>query len=318
MTNKRKVLVCGATGFIGRNLAEALADSGEYEVYGTHFKRPPIDHPGVQSVYADLTRQDDVDRVVKGMDIIVQAAATTSGAGDIINRPYIHTADNAVMNSHILRSAFDHSVGHVLFFSCTIMYESSSAPIREDDFDISAPLPPQYFGAGWTKLYIEKMCEFYSRLGRTRFTVMRHSNIYGPHDKYDLERSHVFGATMTKVLTNQDGKLVCWGPGTEERDLLHVDDLAAFVQAAMQKQESDYELVNVGLGESVSIKDLVHRIIDCSGKDISVEHDLSKPHIPTKICLDISNAKRDFGWEPKIGLDEGIRQTMQWYRENLL
>lgn len=315
---KRKVLVCGSTGFIGRNIATALADSGEYDVYGTHCKRPAIDHPGVTSFEADLTRQDDVDRVVRGMDIIIQAAATTSGAGDIINRPYIHTADNAVMNSHILRSAFDHSVDHVLFFSCTIMYESSSEPIREEDFDIAKPLPPQYFGAGWTKLYIEKMCEFYSRLGRTKFTVMRHSNIYGPHDKYDLERSHVFGATMTKVLTNEDGRLVCWGPGTEERDLLHVDDLTGFVRAAMGKQESAFELVNVGLGKAVCIKDLVHKIIAYSGKEIAVEHDLSKPHIPTRICLDISRAKREYGWEPTIDLDEGIRRTIQWYRENLL
>jgi len=315
---RQKILVCGSTGFIGRNMADALADTGLYEVYGTHFKRPPLEHPGVTPVPADLTRPEDADRAVRGMDVIIQAAATTSGAGDIINRPYIHTADNAVMNSHILRAAYDHSVGHILFFSCTIMYASSSAPIREEDFDIAAPLPPQYFGAGWTKLYIEKMCEFYARLGRTRFTVMRHSNIYGPHDKYDLARSHVFGATMTKVLTNDDGRLVCWGPGTEERDLLHIDDLVAFVRAAMERQETPFELVNVGLGRAVSIKDLVHRIIAGSGKEIAVEHDLSKPHIPTKICLDISKARRDFGWEPTIPLDEGIRRTIAWYRENLL
>lgn len=315
---KQRVLVCGSTGFIGRNIATALADCGEYEVYGTHFKRPAIDHPDVTAVYADLTQVEDVDKAVKGMDIVIQAAATTSGAGDIVNRPYVHTTDNAVMNSLILRSAYDNNISRLLFFSCTIMYTSSKYPIKESDFSLSDPIPPQYFGAAWTKLYIEQMCEFFSRLGRTKFTVMRHSNIYGPHDKYDLKRSHVFGATMTKVMTNEDGKLSVWGPGTEERDLLHVDDLVAFVKVAMERQEAEFDIVNVGLGKAVSIKDLVDKIIGHSGKAITIEHDLSKPHIPTKICLDISKAKSDYGWEPKISLDEGIKKTMQWYRDNIL
>ncbi|MDC0335507.1 NAD-dependent epimerase/dehydratase family protein [Pseudodesulfovibrio sp.] len=318
MGKKQKALVCGSTGFIGRNMATALADCGQYDVYGTHFKRDAIDHPGVTSIHADLTRAKDVDKAVKGMDIIIQAAATTSGAGDIITRPYIHTTDNAVMNSLILRSAYDHSVSQFLFFSCTIMYASSTEPIKESDFSLSDPIPPHYFGAAWTKLYIEQMCEFYARLGKTRFTVMRHSNIYGPHDKYDLERSHVFGATMTKVTTNEDGILNVWGPGTEERDLLHVDDLVGFVKKAIHGQESELEIVNVGLGKAVSIKELVEKIIAHSGKEIVMKHDLSKPHIPTKICLDIDKAKQEYDWHPQISLDEGIKKTMQWYQENVL
>ena len=73
-------------------------------------------------------------------------------------------------------------------------------PVKEDDFEYDA-IPPQYFGVAWMKLYVEKQCEFYSRLGRTKYTVVRHSNIYGPYDKYDLEKSHVFGATLTRKAT---------------------------------------------------------------------------------------------------------------------
>ena len=111
------------------------------------------------------------------------------------------------------------------------------------------------------------MCDFYSRLGRTKHTVLRHSNIYGPYDKYDLERSHVFGATVTKVMTAKD-KVVMWGTGEEKRDLLHVKDLCEFVESAIQKQKTNYELFNVGLGEAVAVRDLVQKIIDASGKDL--------------------------------------------------
>lgn len=106
----RKILVCGATGFIGRNIAEALAAQPEFEVYASHFRRPAPDHPRIHPVSADLTDQTAVDRVTKGMDVIIQAAATTSGAKDIVERPYIHITDNAVMNSLLLRAAFEHAV----------------------------------------------------------------------------------------------------------------------------------------------------------------------------------------------------------------
>ena len=160
------------------------------------------------------------------------------------------------------------------------------------------------------------MCEFYSRIGKARYTVLRHSNIYGPHDKFDLERSHVFGATMTKVLAAQDGRITVWGSGEEERDLLYVSDLVDFVRLALTKQESKFELFNVGCGKAVAVKELVRQVIAASGRTIAMEHDLSKPSIKTSLCLDTAKA-RALGWQPKVGLEEGIRRTMQWHRANV-
>jgi nucleoside-diphosphate-sugar epimerase len=315
---KKKILVCGSTGFIGRNIAEALAERDEFEVFGTHFLKPALNHPGVTPIHVDLTNAEQVDRVIKGKDIIIQAAATTSGSKDIVTKPYIHVTDNAVMNSLIFRAAYKNSVSQVVFFSCTVMYQSSETPLKEIDFKANEGIHPNYFGVGWTKVYVEKMCEFYSRLGRTKYIAIRHSNIYGPYDKYDLEHSHVFGATMTKVMTNRDGKIVVWGPGTEKRDLLYVSDLVKFVKLAIDRQQTGYELVNVGLGKAIAIKDLVSKIIEYSGKEIAVEHDLSQPNIPTSLSLDISLAKKLFGWQPDTSLEEGIRKTMAWYRANIL
>ena len=124
------------------------------------------------------------------------------------------------MNSLIFRAAHDRKVGHVVFFSCSVMLREQRAGAHGSDFDANAEIAPRYFGIGWTKVYIEKMCEFYARLGTTRYTAIRHSNIYGPHDKFDLERSHVFGATVTKAMTAADGRIVVWGSGEEARDLL--------------------------------------------------------------------------------------------------
>ena len=194
-------MICGATGFIGRNIAETLCQREDIEVFGAHFNRPPLDNERIHPVHADLTDPRQVDAVTRGMDVIIQAAATTSGSRDIFQAPYIHVTDNAVMNSLILRAAYEHEVSQLIFFSCTVMYQSGEHPLKESDFNPADEMHPRYFGVGWTKVYIEKMCEFYSRLGRTKHTVIRHSNIYGPHDKFDLEKSHVFGATMTKVMT---------------------------------------------------------------------------------------------------------------------
>jgi len=315
---KKKVLICGATGFIGQNLVEYFSKKDDFELYGTFLNFLSSSNPRIKMIQADLTDKEDVNKVVKGMDIIIQAAATTSGAKDIVSKPFYHVTDNAIMNSLIFRAAYEHKVSHVVFFSCTTMYQSSEVLVKETDFDANQEIFSKYFGGAWTKVYIEKMCEFYSRIGNTKYTVIRHSNIYGPYDKFDLEKSHVFGATMTKVITSeQGGKIILWGTGEEERDLLYVSDLIDFVELAIDKQKSKFELYNVGLGASISVTDLVKKVIVCSGKDIKIEYDKSKPTIKTKLCLDISKVKNSLGWFPKVSLEQGIRKTMDWYKSNL-
>ncbi|MDD5070027.1 MAG: NAD-dependent epimerase/dehydratase family protein [Candidatus Omnitrophica bacterium] len=315
---KKKVLICGATGFIGRNLVEHFAKNDSYQVFATHLKRDPYSLSNVTFLRADLTNSEDVNRVVKGMDIIIQAAATTSGAKEIVSKPHYHVTDNAVMNSLIFRAAYEQGAEHVVFFSCTVMYQPSSVPLKESDYNANDAIYPNYFGVGWTKVYIEKICEFYAKIGSAKYTVLRHSNIYGPHDKYDLEKSHVFGATITKVMTAEEGgDILVWGSGEEERDLLYIDDLVRCVETALEKQESKFELFNVGLGKATSIKDLVNLIISASGKKLTVEHDLSKPTIPTKLCLDCNKIKQAIGWEPQVTLKEGIKKTICWYKQNI-
>lgn len=314
---RKKVLVCGATGFIGRNLIERLAAVAALEVHGTYLNTEPAAplkaDRRISLKRVDLTEKAQVNAAVSGMDIIIQAAAVTSGAKDIVTRPYIHTTDNAVMNSLIFRAAHEQKVGHVLFFSCTTMYAPQPEPVCERDFNHE--IIPKYFGVGWTKVYIEKMCEFYARLGVTRYTAIRHSNIYGPYDKFDLERSHVFGATVTKVLTNTGSGITVWGDGSEDRDLLYVSDLCDFVELVLAKQIDPFELINLGYGSSATIRELVEKIISHSGKQLAINYDSSKPSIPFSLTLNVDKARSKYGWTAKTTLDEGIKKTLAWYRE---
>lgn len=318
--SKSRVLVCGATGFIGRNVIERFACRDDLEVYGTYFSTQPTrlfaNSDRVSFVRADLTDRNEVNAVTEGMDVVIQAAAVTTGAKDVVTRPYIHVTDNAVMNSLIFRACFEHKVKHVVFFSCTIMYPDIGGAVREADFNYQ--IIDKYFGVGWTKVYIEKMCEFYSRISNTRYTAIRHSNIYGPHDKFDLERSHVFGATIAKVMNPGDGNVVVWGDGSEERDLLYVSDLVDFVETVIESQQEPFELINIGYGASISIKHLVETIIQLSGRPRTIEYDTTKPTINFSLTLNIDKAQQKYKWKPRVALEEGISKTLSWYQDNIL
>ncbi len=317
MSERKTLIICGATGFIGRNLVEAYAGDPAFRVIAVWHLEPPFDMDGVEWRQADLTDAADVADCLAGVDIVLQAAATTSGSKDIVSRPHIHVTDNAVMNSLLLRAVHDLGVAHFVFFSCTVMYQSSETPLGESDFDESVPLHPNYFGVGWTKVYVEKMCEFYSRQGETKFTIIRHSNIYGPHDKFDLEKSHVFGATMTKVCTASDGKVSVWGTGEESRDLLYVGDLVDFVRRAVAGQAVQYGLYNCGAGQAVTIRRLVEMIVAAENPGLAIEHDLSKPTIKTSLSLDCTKASDELGWRPQISLAEGIGETLRWWHAHI-
>ena len=312
---RQRILVCGATGFIGRNLVEALARNANVELHALRFTRPVYDLSGVHWHQADLRDVEAVNRLLAGMDVVIQAAATTSGVRDIVNTPYIHVTDNAVMNSLLLRGCFDHKVKHFVFFSCSVMYQPRETPWREEEWDPSQEMHPNYFHTGWTKVYIEKMCEFFGRLGVTKHTVIRHTNVYGPHDKFDLERSHVFGATVTKVMTSKTGSITVWGTGEEARDLIHVDDLVRFVDLTIERQTTPYELMHVSAGSAIRIKDLVAKIVSAAGRDLRIEHDPAGPTIKTSFALDNGRARTKLGWRPQVTLDDGIRRTVLWWKQ---
>lgn len=311
----KKILICGATGFIGKNITLGLSKNKNYEIHAVRFKRPAYKtSDNVKWHKADLRKPASIDKLIKNMDIVVQAAATTSGSKDIVSKPYIHVTDNAVINSFIFRSAYTHEIKHFIFPSCTVMYPSSKKATKENDF--TGRIIDKYKGAGETKVYLEKIAKFYSMLSKTKFTIIRHSNIYGPHDKYDLDKSHVFGATITKVMKAKDD-LEVWGDGSEIRDFLHADDLVNFIKKAISKQKTQYEIYNCGSGKAITIKQLCNLIVKISKKPLKIKFNKNKPTIKFDMFLNYNKAKKELGWEPKIEIESGIKKTVSWWIKNI-
>lgn len=317
MSHKKKILICGGTGFIGTNLIRHFSGNEHYELHAVYNERRPFLADECNWHCCDLTNVISVRQLMSKVKpyYVVQAAATTSGMNDIVHTPAYHVTDNAVMNSYLFRLAVEHDVRHLIFFSCTVMYKSSISPTSEEDLDENVPIHEKYFGAGHTKLYLEKMCEFYSRLGKTKFTAIRHSNIYGPYDKFDEKKSHFFGASLAKVMRSDDAVSV-WGTGQEKRDLLHVDDLVSMVVAVMKNQSMSYRLYNCGLGKAYSVQEVVKLLIEISGKKLALSFDDAKPTIDFNLVLNCDRADKELSWRPKIDLEDGIARTLDWYSQN--
>lgn len=313
---KKKIIILGGTGFVGKNLVNYFSKNKSYDVVATFNKTPFFKNEKVKWIRTDLRDSKKIKNLFKDIDIVIQAAATTSGAKDIVEKPYIHVTDNAVMNSLILREIFHSNVKHFVFFSCTVMYPNSEKKLNEESN--LKKLHKNYFGVGNTKLYIEKMCEFYSNISETKYTAIRHSNIYGPHDKFDLEKSHIFGASITKVGNSFDNNFVeVWGDGKEKRDLLYIDDLIDFVQKIITNQKTNFEIFNCGSGNSVSINHIVKRIIYFMNPKCKIIYNKNKPSIKTSLLIDCSKARKEIGWFPKTSLDDGIKKTIKWWKKNI-
>lgn len=310
MANKKKILILGVGGFIGRNLANFFTDKN-YIVYGTYYKKKP-NIKNVQLTKTNLLLKKNIEKLFNNKEIVINAAAITTGAKDIISKPFIHVTDNSIINSLVTRVAFEKKIKHVIMLSCTVMYKSSRNPIKEKDFSLNEKINDKYFGGAWMKIYMEKTSEFFSRFGVNKYTIIRHSNVYGPYDKYDLNKSHFFGATIRKVFDAKKN-IVVWGDGTEKRDLLYIKDLCEFINLAIKKQKSNFRIYNVGFGKAYTIKKIVKQIIKISNKNLAITWNNKAPTIKTQISLDCSLAKNEIGWAPKTSLTKGIQKTIDWY-----
>jgi GDP-L-fucose synthase len=319
-----KLLVCGADGFMGRNIVEYFGELPEYEIYGTQHLGNPIKQTYLEGDHlygVDLTNSHHVKNMFEAIhpDIVIQAAANSSGVKDILANPAMHVTDTLIMNALVTRACYDYNVKHFVFLSCGVMYQPGEEPRKEEDFNEHDEIYSAYFGGAWMKVYTEKACEFFSRLGRTKYTVIRHSNTYGPYDKFDPDHSHFFGANIRKIAEAQDGDTITvWGNGEETaRDLVHVHDIVALIDMALQDQPTPFELVNAGWGKAYTVKEVIQEMVKQSGKKLNIVYDISKPVIPTKLSLDSRKANILFGWHPYISLSTGITDTLHWYERNI-
>ena len=309
---KTKILICGASGFIGRNLFEYFYSHSRFETFGTYFRsKPIISRPRL--FQADLRVKEGALWATQGMDIVINCAAMTDGMG--VYNPATYVPPNLQINQNLTEAAFTNKVRHFIFLSCTVMYPSSTKPLKEHEHD-PENVHPKYRMPALMKMSGEDLCRIYAKLGTTKYTAIRHTNIYGPYDKFDLVRGHVLAATIQKVMASDKEAISIWGQGQESRDFMHVEDLVDFIEHAISRQGGSFEIFNAGYGITYTVNQLVDTIIRCSRKDLKVIHDLTKPSIETCMRINVEKARKALGWQAKVNLVNGISQTIKWYEQN--
>ena len=316
MWNNKSVVVAGGSGLVGMNLVERLTKMGcaVRSVYCNH--RPSVIHPNVEYVQADLKCKEDATKVVKNMDYAYLLAASTSGASVISSTPMMHVTPNILMNTQCFEACYEQKVSKVLWLSSTTGYPEADYEIDEDKMLVGDPYEKYYF-VGWMKRFTEVLCNMYSKLSRKMpIVVLRPTNIYGPHDKFDPGKSHVLPALIRKVAERQS-PIEVWGDGHDERDFIYVDDMVDSMILAMEKINT-YDPINIGSGKWHTVREILDMILQIDGyNNAEVVFNADRPTMIPKRRVSIGKAKNLLGFEQKVGIEDGILRTLEFYKSKL-
>jgi len=251
--------------------------------------------------------------------IVICAAAKVGGIQANNDYPVQFLLDNLRIQNNVIRSAYDSEVRKLLFLGSSCIYPKfAPQPIPETAL-LSGPLEPTNEAYAIAKIAGIKLCQAYCREYGANFISAMPTNLYGPNDNFDLETSHVLAALIRKAheaRMRNDQRLIVWGTGKPRREFLHVDDLASACLLLLEKYDSP-DIVNVGYGEDISIRELAELICEVLGFDGELAWDSSKPDGTPRKLLDVSKL-RALGWKPAISLRDGIARTYQWFRANCL
>ena len=247
-------------------------------------------------------------------DVVILAAAKVGGIKANNDYPVEFLLDNLRIQNNVIRSAFQTGVGKFLFLGSSCIYPKlAPQPISETAL-LTGALEPTNEAYAIAKIAGIKLCQAYARAYGANFISVMPTNLYGPNDNFNLETSHALAALLRKAHEAKIGnekKLVVWGTGEPRREFLHVDDLAAACLLLLEKYDSP-EIINVGCGEDVSIRELAELICDVVGYNGEVLWDKTKPDGTPRKLLDVTKI-RALGWQSTIPLRKGIAQTYEWF-----
>ena len=281
-----------------------------------HSRKPQFEHPHLEYVSADLTQMADCRRVVEGMDYVFMCAANTSGAAVMATQPLAHVTPNVVMNAQMLEASYQAKVKKFLFISSSAAYPpSGDRPVSEAEMFDGDPYEA-YFSVGWMKRYAEVLCRIYSEKIKSPMptVVVRPSNVYGPYDKFDFERSHVTAALIRKVVERQD-PLEVWGTGEDVRDLIYIEDFVDAMMLAMDTVEQ-FDPVNIAFGKGCRVRDVLTTLLDVDGfQNANVVVNPMKPSMIPIRLVDVAKAKTLLHFTAQTSLNVGLQKTLAWYRE---
>ena len=307
MDKADKIFVAGHKGMVGSALVRALKKAG----YSNLLLR---DRKGL-----DLTDQQAV-RAFMDMerpDYVFLAAARVGGilANNTYRAEFIYS--NLVIQNNVIDSAWRCGAKRLLFLGSSCIYPKNCPQPMKEEHLLTGPLEPTNEPYAIAKIAGLKMCEAYNDQYGTDFISVMPTNLYGPNDNFDLETSHVLPALIHRIheakIFGAD-KVTLWGTGLPTRDFLHVDDMA-LACLFLVKREGCREIVNIGSGSEVTIRQLGELVCAVVGFQGDLEFDSSKPDGTPRKWLDTSRLSQ-LGWQPRVGLKEGLESTYWWFLEN--
>jgi len=302
-----KIFVAGHRGMVGSALVRHLEAEGFTNLSNR------------DSSQLDLMNESAVMKffLEEAPAVVILAAAKVGGIKANNDYPVEFLLENLRIQNNVIRSAYQTGVRKLLFLGSSCIYPKfAPQPIPETAL-LSGPLEPTNEAYAIAKIAGIKLCQAYSREYGANFVSAMPTNLYGPNDNFDLETSHVLAALMRKAhqaKERKDQKLIVWGTGKPRREFLHVDDLASACLLLLEKYDSP-DIINVGCGEDISIRELAELICDLVGFDGELAWDTSKPDGTPRKLLDVTKL-RALGWKPAITLRQGIAQTYDWFRAN--
>ena len=307
MEKPDKIFIAGHRGLVGSALVRKLEQDG----FANLLTRNRAE--------LDLRNASNVDRFFaeEKPAVVILAAAKVGGIKANSDLPVEFLLENLQMQNNVVRAAYDAGVRKLLFLGSSCIYpKHAPQPIPESAL-LTGPLEPTNEAYAIAKIAGIKLCQAYSREYGANFISAMPTNLYGPNDNFDLVSSHVLPALLRKAhIAKQEGtrELVVWGSGQPRREFLHVDDLAAACVFLLENYDSP-EIVNIGCGEDISIRELAELICDIVGFKGDLAWDMTKPDGTPRKLLDVSKIHA-LGWRHRIGFREGIARTYQWFLEN--
>lgn len=313
------VFLAGSTGLVGSSIMKYILDNYPTTkiraCYYRHVK-PFINHKRIDYVYGDLTSKEACRKLVKGCDCAIMAAANTGGSNVITSQPWKQVNDNVIINAQMLEAFHFENVKRVLYISSATLYQEFEGHIKEDELDLNKDPHPAYLGVGWVVRFVEKLCKFWHEQSGMEAIIARSANIFGPYAKFNPATSNFIPAIIRKSVDKIDPFEV-WGSPNVTRDVIYSEDFGRAVVMMMDNNQIEFATFNIGSGVETTVDDVVKWALKYAGhKPKNIVYLSDKPTTIKFRALDCSKAKRILGWQPKYSVEEGVKQTTEWWIEN--
>ena len=302
----KRILITGGGGFLGSHLVDRLRATGCQTISAP------------RAAQTDLTRESAVEALFESIrpEVVIHAAAKVGGIGANRDNPGRFFYDNAIMGLHVIEACRKFGVEKTVVLGTICAYPKfTPVPFREESLwdgypeETNAP-----YGIAKKALLVQ--CQGYRQQYGMNAVYLLPVNLYGPRDNFDLASSHVIPALIRKCVEAVESgasAITLWGDGSPTREFLYVDDAAEAIVLATERYDGA-DPVNLGSGVEISIRDLAVKIAALCGFAGRLDWDASLPNGQPRRCLETSRAEREFGFRARTRLDDGLRDTVAWYR----